>query len=186
MTDQINDMHDDDLFEGAKDEFPSKFDLKDRLVVIYPTGKTFTRQGESGPYQAYETTTVVLDDGPKGWQAQVVKDAGELEDNLVPSVADEGAQVLVKFQWSAVGVASRCAQQLPGRMVQGKRVDTPGSIVGRINTRKNGKPGLAAPWGIAKPTEDEMALARSFREVCAAARAAIVAENEAAADEAAF
>lgn len=172
---------DDDLFTAATDTFPSKFDLKDRLVVIYPTGLKGQRQGENGkPYDWYETTTVVLDDGPRGWQEQVVGEGGELQDNLVPSVDENGPQVLRKFQWSSGGIASRLAQKLPD--ASGK----PGSQVGRINSRPNAKKGMAPSWSIGKPTEEDMVTARRHRELCAAERAEIVSANVQAADENAF
>lgn len=172
---------DDDLFEAASETFPSKFDLKDRLVVIYPDGESGQRMGENGkPYTWYSTTTVVLDDGPNGWQERVVGEGGELVANLVPSVAENGPQVLEHFQWSAGGITARLASRLPD--AKGK----PGSQVGRINSRPNAKKGMAPSWSISTPTEEDMAIAREHREVCAAARRKITEAQVKAADNEAF
>lgn len=182
MTNDINTPvpDDDDLFEGATDTFPAKFDLRDRLVVIYPNGKRGQRQGENGkPYDWYETTTVVLDDGPKGWSDTGRDDHGNDREMLVPSVKDEGAQVLENFQWSAGGLTSRLAKKLPD--ASGK----PGSVLGRINSRP-GKSGRNPSWSISAPTAEDMELARTFRAECAAARNKIQAEAQKNADEAAF
>jgi hypothetical protein len=175
------DDNDDGLFDAATDTFPRRNDLRDRLVVIYPTGKHGERKSEDGKsYPWYETTTVVLDDGPDGWQEQVPDDDGDLTPNLVPSVADVGPQVLKNFQWSATGLVSRIQTKVPGR--DGK----PGSIVGRINVMKNKIKGRSAPWSISKPTDADMVTARQYRAVCAEARDAITAATLAAADSDAF
>jgi len=186
MTDQnVNGAvqdDDDGLFEAAAETFPSKFDLRNRLVVIYPTGKTGERKSEATgkPYTWYETTTIVLDDGPEGWQDRVPGDAGELQPNLVPSVADEGAQVLKNFQWSAGGITARLAPRLPGK--DGK----PGSQVGRINSRPNKNRGMAPSWSISTPTEADMTTARQYADVCRAARDEITKANQAAVESDAF
>lgn len=185
MTDEINttgpDLDDDDLFEGAQDTFPSRVHLRDRLVVIYPTGVFGQRPGSNGkPYTWYETTTVVLDDGPQLWQPEVRDDDGDLVPNLVPAVLINGPQVLTKFQWSAAGLTSRIAQKLP------KADGKPGSILGRINVIKNKDKGKNPPWSIAKPTDEDMAIARQYREQCAAARQDIIDQNTKAADSEAF
>lgn len=174
--------NDDDLFEAASETFPSKFDLKNRLVVIYPTGVTGQRQGENGqPYTWYETTTVVLDDGPEGWQAQVLNmDTGEMQANLVPSVAEEGPQVLRNFQWSAGGITARLAPRVP------KADGKPGSQVGRINSRPNKSKGMAPSWSISTPMEAEMATAREYAAVCRAERDAITEAHKAKVDADSF
>lgn len=179
MTD-YNIPADDDLFEGATDEFPAKFDLRDRLVVIYPTGLTGKRPGANGkPYDWYETTTVVLDDSPAGYQDMGRDDHGNPRENLVPSVDAEGAQVLTNFQWSAGGLTARLAKKLPGK--DGK----PGSLLGRINSRP-GKGGNNPSWSISAPTEADMVQARKFTAECTEARQAIVDANTKSAEEAAF
>jgi hypothetical protein len=177
------DDEDDDLFTPATDTFPRRNDLRDRLVVIYPTGKHGTRKGDgpdAKPYPWYETTTVVLDDGPSGWQDTVPDDDGDPTPNLVPSVADNGPQVLTNFQWSATGLVSRIQTNLPG--ADGK----PGSILGRINVMKNKVKGRSAPWSISKATEDDLMVARQYRAECKAARDAITQENVKTADADAF
>jgi hypothetical protein len=172
---------DDGLFEAASETFPSKFDLKNRLVVIYPDGETGQRLGENGkPYTWYSTTTVVLDDGPDGWQERVVGEGGEMQANLVPSVADEGPQVLKRFQWSAGGITARLAPRLP------KADGKPGSQVGRINSRPNTKKGMAPSWSISAPTEADMATAREYADVCRAARDEITKANQAKVDADSF
>lgn len=185
MTDEYSipaggpvDDSDDGLFEAAKDTFPGKEDLKDRLVAIYPTGKTGERKGENGqPYPWYETTTVVLDDGPNGYQDTVYAD-GVQRENLVKSVAEHGPQVLRNFQWSASGLAARLAPIYDDPNVR--------SMVGRINMRPPAKKGMAPPWSIAKPTEQDMDTARKYTDVCRKAREEIRAARQKAADAEAF
>lgn len=190
MTDTVNTTTPEDeegLFDGAQDTFPSRIHLRDRLVVIYPTGVSGKRPGSNGKdYTWYESTTVVLDDGPDGWQPEVRDDDGDLVPNLVPSVADEGAQVLEKFQWSAAGIATRMAQKLPKRTGDPATNEMPGSILGRINAMKNKDKGKNPPWSIAKPTEDDMVTARRYTAVCKAARHAIRDERVKAQDSDAF
>lgn len=173
---------DEGLFDAAADTFPGRIHLRDRLVVIYPNGDSGERPGSNGkPYTWYGSTTVVLDDGPDGWQEEVRDDDGDLVPNLVPSVADEGAVVLTNFQWTASGIATRMAQKLPDA-----RTGVPGSILGRINAIKNKDKGKNPPWSIAKPTEADLDVARQYREECKAARGAITAARLAKADADAF
>lgn len=160
----------DDLFEAAKDEFPAKEDLKDRLVVIYPTGKVGERKSAATGkmYPWIETTTVVLDDGPEGASFT----------DLVPSVAAEGPVVLTGFQWSAAGLVARLNPKVGDPKVPG--------ILGRINSMKNKQRGMADAWSIAPPTEDEMNVGRQHADVLTAARNAIKDARAAVADENAF
>ena len=162
---------DDDLFEPAKNEFPAKEDLKDRLVVIYPTGKSGERKsnatGKMYPWR--ESTTIVLDDGPDGHSFT----------DLVPSVKAGGPIVLTGFQWTPKGIEARMSQKPSS-------AEKVGSIVGRINSIKNKQKGLADPWSIAPPTEEDMALARQHSAVCAAARDEIKKSHQQLEDEAAF
>ena len=168
----MSDVYDDeDLFEPAKSEFPAKEDLKDRLVVIYPTGKHGERKsvatGKMYPWR--ESTTVVLDDGPDGTSFT----------DLVPSVAAGGPIVLTGLQWTPKGIESRMSQKP-------SNAEKVGSVFGRINSIKNSQKGLADPWSIATPTEEDTALARRHAGVCAAARDEIKKSHQQAADEAAF
>lgn len=179
MTDQINDMQDDDLFEGAQDTFPNKFHLRDRLVVIYPTGEHGTDKGENGSYEWYQSTTVVLDDGPEGWQDQVRDDDGDMVDNLVASVDEGGPVVLNNLRWSAGGLTARMKNKLP------KSDGTPQGILGRINSRK-GQRGRNASWSIAAPTEEELDYARRFNAQLREARNELAAKIRQGQDEAAF
>jgi len=161
-----DDDDDDGLFVAATDTFPRRNDMLNRLVVIYPTGEHGQRLSNDGdPYDWYSSYTVVLDDGPEGWQAMVPDDDGDMTPNLIPSVDQEGAQVQVNFQWSASGIVSRIQANLPDRQT-GK----PGSIVGRINSQKNRIKGRSPSWSISKPTEDDMAAARKYTVECRAAR----------------
>lgn len=144
---------DEDIFEASSDDFASKFHLKDRLVMIYPTGKTGTRQGENGPYVWMETVTVVLDDGPDGWQPMVMNyDTSTMVPNLVPSVAEEGPQVLTNFQWSAGGVVAR----LQGKDPKSNN-GVPKGLLGRIDAKA--MKGKAAAWRPNPPTDEDSALA---------------------------
>lgn len=161
-------MTDDIEFESATSTFPNKFMLKDRLVAVYITGKHGSSQGENGPYEWYETTTVVLDDGPEGWQAQVQDKDGDWIENLVPSVDEEGPQALRNFQWSTGGMVSR---------LQKRTVEGPG-MVGRIDKKKSAKG--AASWSIIPATESDMAKAREFRDFCKSEKEALLKSDEAA------
>jgi len=187
VTDTVNgttpaDDDDDGLFDAASDTFPSKFDMRDRLVAVYPTGLTGERKSEQTgkPYTWVETTTVVLDDGPEGWQEMVRDDHGNLQPNLIPSVKEHGPQVLLNHQWTAGGVVARLLPRLPGP--DGR----PGSQVGRINSRPNKTKGANPSWSISKPTEEDMTTARQYADVCRQARADIVAKRVAAVDNDAF
>lgn len=146
---------DEDIFVASSDEFASKFDLRDRLVMIYPTGKTGTRMGENGkPYTWMETYTVVLDDGPEGWSKTmtVIDENGSMVPNLVPSVEHEGVQVLKNFQWSAGGVVARLAGKAPA-----DNNGVPVGLLGRIDAKA--QKGKAAAWRPNPPTEADTARA---------------------------
>jgi hypothetical protein len=141
-----------ELFDDVPETFPSKFDLRDRLVLVWVTGVHGIRKGEKDDYPYEETITLVVDDGPFGWQAEVMNtDTGSMQPNLVPSVAEEGPQKLANFQWSATGVVSRLS---PRREAKTNR-----PMVGRVNSKPNKQRGRAAPWGIASATPEEKALA---------------------------
>lgn len=186
MTDEYSmpangpvDDDDDGLFEPAKDQFAGKEDLKDRLVAVYPNGETGQDLGANGkPFSWYMTTTVVLDDGPDGWQAQVQGQDGEMRDNLVPSVEENGPQVLRNFRWSTDGMVARIKPIHDDPKVR--------SIVGRINRRPSTKKGHNPAWSIAKPTDADMTTARQHADVCRAERQAIRDARQAKADADAF
>lgn len=160
MTDTTNTVApEDEFFDSATSEFPAKEDLKDRLVAIWNTGKEGTRvsQATNKPYPYVETITLVLDDGPDGYQAK----RADGDPNLVPSVAAEGPQRLDGFQWSASGLYARVSKRKVG--------DRP--MIGRINSRKNAIKGMADAWSIAEMTEDDRVIARKhvglFKEITA-------------------
>lgn len=172
MTQNVNTPADDDLFEDAKETFPGKPDLKDRLVVVYPTGVTGWRKSDipgNKDYEWFESTTVVLDDGP----------TGETYTDLVPSVAANGPQVLTGFQWTGSGFEARL-RPLAADTTKVR------SMLGRINSRPNKIKGMSDSWSIAAPTEAEKATARKHTAVCAAARQAVAANRAKVQDEAAF
>ena len=146
MSDQTTETI--ELFDDVPDSFPSKFDLKDRLVAVWVTGKHGMRKGEREDYPFEETITLVLDDGPNGWQAQVLNfESGSMQENLVPSVAAEGPYRMDKFQWSATGIASRLAPR------REKKISRP--MLGRVNVKPNAQKGRAAPWSLANATVEE-------------------------------
>lgn len=144
----MTDQKEDEFFDSATSEFPAKEDLKDRLVAIWNTGKEGTRtsQATGKSYPWVETVTLVLDDGPQGWNA--VRWDGEA--NLVPSVATDGPQRLDGFQWSAAGIYSRASK----RPIGGK------PMIGRINSRKNSVKGMADAWSISEMTDEDKDIAR--------------------------
>lgn len=174
----------EDLFDDAQEEFPGKEDLKDRLVAIWVTGKHGMRKGDGAgarPYPWYETVTLVLDDGPN-WDGRKIVD-GESKPNLVPSVAENGAQRLTNFQFTQGGLTARLEGRVnvtaEGAINGGAVLDKPKTfrpMLGRINSRKNKIQGRSASWSISEPTADDKVIARKFN----AEMAAISKEMEAA------
>jgi hypothetical protein len=154
-------------FESAKSTFPSKEMLKDRLVAVYVNGRKGTEQGENGPYDWYGSTTVVLDDGPDGWQAEVQDKDGDPLENLIPSVQDDGPVVLRNFRWSTGGMTARMST---------RKIGGP-AMVGRINKRKSAKG--AAAWSIAPATQADMDVAAEHAALCKAERLATLTDGEA-------
>lgn len=138
MTDEL------ELFDDAKEEFAGKDDLKDRLVLVFATGKHGERKSEASgkPYPWVETVTLVLDNGPDG----------DFSTDLVPAVADGEALELPNFQWSTTGMTSRL---LP-RATSGNHRP----MLGRINSRKNSKKGFSDSWSISEPTDEDKVVAR--------------------------
>lgn len=164
MSDQTTETI--ELFDDVPETFPSKFHLKDRLVAVWVTGKHGERKNSDGkPYPYEETITLVLDDGPNGWQEQVMNtDTGNMEANLVPSVADNGPQKLPNFQWSAGGIVTRLAPR------REQKVSRP--MLGRVNSQPNKTKGRNAPWNMANATTDEKQAAATtggalIAEICA-------------------
>lgn len=158
MTDTTSTTEDLELFDNAKQEFPSKYDLRDRLVAIWVTGKKGERPGQKGEsYPWVETVTLVMDDpnGTQDWDGMVKNEDGDLVETLVPSVVAEGPTRLNNFQWSAGGPVSRLEPRI---MLKDKKTDAPiyRPLIGRINERKSTQKGRNNPWGIATCTEDEM------------------------------
>lgn len=181
MTDTTEDL---ELFDDAQSTFASKADLKDRLVLVWVTGKNGKRKGANGPYDWYETYTLVIDDpnGAADWNERVYDADKETErDTLVPSVTKYGPQLLENFQFSYGGMTARLRARVAG--------DKPKSYVpmlGRVNSRPNKTKGMAASWSIAEPTEADRATARKYatriREVSALVKEAVVGKDEDAFD----
>lgn len=149
MTDTEQDL---DLYDEASDAFPSKFDLKERLVAIWTTGKVGQRRSAEGKaYEWVETITLVLDDGPNGYQETRPDDNGDMSENLVPSVDVDGPQRLDNFQWSAGGLVARLKPRAAAKATK--------PMLGRINSQRNKVKGRAASWSIASPTDEDKAIA---------------------------
>lgn len=191
MTESINTTtpaDDDDVFEAASRDFVSKADFKDRLVMIYPTGKTEVQMSKTTgkSYTQYETYTVVLDDGPDGYQENVLdtdQDEPGMRPNRIPSVAEHGPQVAENYRWSAGGIAS----QITGKAkMPAKNGGVPGGVLGRVNALPI--KGKSAAWGLKDPTEADRALAvePEIKAARLAARDEIVASLKAAEVEDAF
>lgn len=156
----------DDLYDDAKQEFPTKYDMKDRLVAIWVTGKKGERPGANGKsYGWAETITLVLDDpnGVLDWDGQVKNEDGDWVETLVPSVVVEGPARLEKFQWSAGGIFSRLEPRIT---LRDKQTDQPiyRPMIGRINERKSTTKGQNNPWSIATPTDTDKATANRFED----------------------
>ena len=173
MTDNTTQV---DLFDDAQEEFPGKEDLKDRLVLIWVTGKHGVRKSDaigSRPYDWFETVTLVIDDGPN-WNGQKIVD-GDPKPMLVPSVKEEGPQRLDGFQFTQGGLTARLSQRVqlsPGSpAVNGPAVqDKPKTfspMLGRINSRKNSVQGRSASWSIGSPTDTDKQVARKYNDLIA-------------------
>lgn len=189
----------DEFYEDAQDNFPSKWDFEDRLVAVWPTGKTGTRVGENGKeYPWIETITMALDDGPDGDKGEGL--TGDREEFLVgPAPAHaEG------IQWSAAGVYSRVRPKL-GKTMLAEKKDEHGKVVtdrsgqavmetvvdyrpvcGRINRRKNAKKGLADSWSLGKPTEEDRVILRAMADDIKKMTAKVKQDFEKSEDQAAF
>lgn len=176
MTDTTSTRDDqDDFYDDAEDVFPGKEDLKDRLVAIFALENGQDKNAEGKHYPYVKTLTVVLDDGPSGYQATAVRD-GEAGPNRVPSVADEGPQELA-LRWSTSGLVSRLQPRV------GKTFKP---LVGRVNSQPNKTKGRSASWSISKPTEDDRPIARPYNGLLRSIADRLEKEQTAAETKAAF
>lgn len=160
MTDAMEDL---ELFDEAKQEFPGKEDLRDRLVAIWLTGKHGTRKGADSDYDWYETITLVLDDpnGTQDWDERTKVD-GDYRETLVKSVVKHGPQRLDSFQYSQTGLTARMKPRL--NMKDDNDIPVYRPMIGRINERKSTQKGRSNPWSIATPTDDDKATARKYAD----------------------
>lgn len=182
MTDTTEDL---ELFDDAKEEFASKDDLRNRLVLVWVTGKMGTRKSEASgkTYEWVEATTLVVDDGDN-WTGKVMDSNSQAErDALVLSVAENGPQ-LVELQYSFGGMVARLKQRIgpDGKPKNYK------PMLGRINSRPNKTKGMAPSWSVAEPTPEDRATAMKYadriREVSTQVKAAV--EGSPTSDEEAF
>lgn len=156
-TDTVTEDDDLALYDDASDEFPSKFDLKDRLVLIWITGEKGSAMGSNGkPYDWYQTAMLVLDDSPHGYQEMRPNEDGEMRPNLVPSVEVNGPQELDPFRWSTSGIVARLAPRHAKKQWTG--------MLGRINSRKNKTKGHAPSWSISSPADADRAIADRYEK----------------------
>jgi len=162
----MTDYTDDDFFDDATEEFPSKRDLKDRLVAIFAIGPVGQRQAKSGnkPYTYVETVTVVLDNGPDG----------TVYTRIVPEVGADPI-VLPGLQWSPGGMVARLKPRV-GTQLELK------PLVGRINSKPNKNPDFSPSWSIAEPTDADKAVVRAAKVSLLKVRDDIVAAREKADD----
>ncbi len=152
MTDAQNTPAEDEFYDDAQETFPGKEDLKDRLVAIWALENGHDTNDRGEKYPTVQTITMVLDDGPEGYQATVIRD-GENSPNRVPSVQDEGPQE-VRLRWSTNGLVSRLAPRV------GKTVKP---MLGRINSRPNKTKGHSASWSISEPTAQDKDTANRYK-----------------------
>jgi hypothetical protein len=171
----VNSNTQDEFFDDAQDVFPGKEDLKDRLVAVYALEKGTDFNDRKEPYPIVQSVTLVLDDGPDGWQATVIRD-GEQAENRVASVEAEGIQEL-SLRWSTNGMVSRLAPRV------GKTFKP---MIGRINSRPNKTKGHSASWSISSPTDADKDVARKYEAELRAISARLEAEANKATDAAAF
>jgi len=162
MTD-TNTTEDLELFDEARKEFPSKYDLKDRLVAIWVTGKTGTEKGENSDYTWVETITLVLDDpkGVKDWNGKVKNENGDTVDTLVAPVHDTTPQRMDAFRWSAGGFVARLKPRINLKDSNtGLPIYRP--MIGRVDEKV--VKGKANPWTILEPTDADKVTARKFAD----------------------
>lgn len=171
----VNGTNEDEFFDDAQDVFPGKEDLGNRLVAVWALEKGTDYNDRKEPYPIVQSVTLVLDDGPDGWQATVIRD-GEMTENRVPSVEAEGLQEL-NLRWSTNGMVSRLAPRV------GKTFKP---MVGRINSRPNKTKGHSASWSISSPTEDDKTTVRRYQAELRAISERLEAEANKATDAAAF
>lgn len=152
MSDTTEDL---ELFDDAKETFPGKEDMKDRLVLVWATGKTGQRKSEATGklYDWAETVTMVIDDGPEGYNPK----RADGDPNLIAPVAQEGPQEIT-FQWSTGGLVTRIKERIG---TDGKP-KTFKPFLGRINSRKNKVKGMSDSWSISEPTDEDRATARRY------------------------
>jgi hypothetical protein len=181
MTDVNTTSTEDEFYDEAADEFPTKHDFEDRLVAIWPTGKTGTRPSEQAgqdPYPWVETITMALDDGPDGT-------AGEgMTSDKTPYLVGPAPATADAFQWSATGVFTRVAPRLRKKMADGSPDYRP--VIGRINRRKNAKKGFSDSWSLGKPVESDRELVRQHEAAIRKMTAQVAAARGEAEDAAAF
>lgn len=167
MTDTTNTSatDEDEFYVDAQDNFPDKFDFEDRLVAIWPTGKTGTRPGTNGkPYPWIETLTLALDDGPDGDKGTGIKGDPRDGNTFLVGPAPASAE---DIQWSAAGIYSRVRPRLgklkmktdgtPELDENGQPIKDYRPVIGRINRIRNKDKSLADPWSLAKPAEADRA-----------------------------
>jgi len=184
MTDVNTGTNEDEFYDEAADEFPTKEDFEDRLVAIWPTGKTGTRPSEQAgqdPYPWVETITMALDDGPDGTAG-----TGNRSDKAPYLVGPAGTPEAVAeaFQWSATGVYSRVQPRIRKKLADGEPDYRP--VIGRINRRKNAKKGFSDSWSLGKPTEDDKPTVKAHEQAIRAMTARVAKERGEAEDAAAF
>jgi hypothetical protein len=179
-TDKSNASTEDEFYEEAADEFPAKEDFENRLVAVWPTGKTGTRVSEASgkEYPYVETITMALDNGPDG-------EAGDgMRSDDAPYLVGPAPDHADGFQWSATGVYSRVFPRLSRTMADGSPDYRP--VIGRINRRKNAKKGFSDSWSLGKPVETDRDIVKAHEAVIRAMTAKVAKARQAAEDSAAF
>jgi hypothetical protein len=160
MSDVNGTTPEDEFYDDAQETFPSKEDLKDRLVAVWALEKGTDKNAEGRVYATVQSVTLVLDDGPEGWSPTSIRD-GEVTPNRVASVEQEGFQEL-PLRWSTEGMVSRLGPRVGKTWLP---------MIGRINSRPNKVKGRSASWSIAAPTEDDKVILRQHKaEIMAVSR----------------
>jgi hypothetical protein len=156
LTDTTEDL---ELFDNTTTEFPSKYDLKDRLVAVWVTGKHGVEKGTDKPYEWVETITIALDD-PKGvqdWDEMVKNKEKDLVPTLVPSVVQNGPHRLDALRWSTTGTVTRLKPRID---LKDKKTQEPvyRPLIGRVDemVAKQG----SNPWTFKPATPEDLAYIR--------------------------
>lgn len=171
---------DDEWMDGASSTFPKVDDLAPsippnygpgRLVAIWAQ-KNGTRKNDQGKEYPYvETLTLVLDDGPNGDQTSELVGPAPVQ--------------LEGFQHSTSGLVARLSKRVEGVNAKGIKLRYR-PMIGRMNTQASKVNKNVAAFSIAEPTEEDMVIARKYKDMITGINKSLQEADEKAEDAEAF